>query len=220
MSPLAPAGDRDYSPVMSTQSDAPSSRADLLLAQAPPPAERADAARNRRAVLDAAALLFRKRGAETVTMDEIAAAAGVGKGTLFRRFGDKAGLAMAVLDDRERELQEAIMSGTPPLGPGAPPRQRLIAFTDAYLDFLLSNLDVVRMSETASPAARYRVGAYRFWQLHARILLEGTPDPNYAAHALLAALSAVHVSAMLPELGEQRVRDGAARLAKGLFQRS
>jgi len=195
-------------------------RADLLLAQAPPPVERADAARNRRAVLDAAAQLFRERGAETVTMDEIAAAAGVGKGTLFRRFGDKAGLAMAVLDDRERELQEAILSGPPPLGPGVASRQRLVAFTDAYLDFLLSNLDVVRMSETASPAARYRVGAYRFWHLHARILLEGTPDPDFAASALLATLSAVHVSAMLPKLGEQRIRDGAARLVKGLFQRS
>jgi AcrR family transcriptional regulator len=195
-------------------------RAELLLAQAPPPAERADAARNRRAVLDAAAQLFRERGAESVTMDEVATAAGVGKGTLFRRFGDKAGLAMAVLDDRERELQEAILSGPPPLGPGASPRQRLVAFTGAYLDFLLSNLDVVRMSETASPAARYRVGAYRFWHLHARILLEGTPDPDHAAHALLATLSATHVSALLAELGEQRVRDGAAWLAKALFQRS
>jgi len=47
------------------------------------------------------------------------AAAGVGKGTLIPRFGDRAGLAVALLDERERELQERILSGRPPLGPGA-----------------------------------------------------------------------------------------------------
>ena len=54
-------------------------------------------------------------------MDQVAAAAGVGKGTLFRRFGDKSGLAAALLDARERVLQEAVLFGPPPLGPGAPP---------------------------------------------------------------------------------------------------
>ncbi|MEV0272062.1 helix-turn-helix domain-containing protein [Hamadaea sp. NPDC050747] len=194
--------------------------ADLLAVRTPARAERADAARNRRAVLDAAAILFRERGAESVTMDEVAAKAGVGKGTLFRRFGDKSGLAMAVLDEAERDLQERILSGPPPLGPGAAPGPRLVAFAGAYLDFLLANLDVVRMSEAASPGARYRVGAYRFWQLHARILLDGTPDPDFAAHALLASLSAVHVSALLAEIGEDRVREGVARLARSLFLRS
>jgi AcrR family transcriptional regulator len=54
-------------------------------------------------------------------MDAVAAEAGVGKGTLFRRFGDRAGLAVALLDERERDLQAAVLSGPPPLGPGAPP---------------------------------------------------------------------------------------------------
>src|SRR3712207_4184359 len=87
--------------------------------------ERADAARNRLRILAAAERLFAARGVAGVTMDDVAAAAGVGKGTLYRRFVDKGGLAVALLDQRERELQQAILTGPPPLGPGATPPERL-----------------------------------------------------------------------------------------------
>lgn len=186
----------------------------LELLRTPPPKERADAARNRVAVLEAAARLFAEHGVEAVSMDQIAATAGVGKGTLFRRFGDKSGLAAALLDARERVLQEAVVSGPPPLGPGAPAGERLAAFVDAYFDYLLEHLALVRMSETATPGARYRIGAYRFWHRHVAILLATAPDPDHAAHALLAALAAEHVAALLPELGEQRMRTGLLRLAR------
>ncbi|MEV7770243.1 helix-turn-helix domain-containing protein [Kitasatospora sp. NPDC086791] len=185
----------------------------LDLLRTPPPKERADAARNRAAVLEAAAGLFAELGVDAVSMDQVAAAAGVGKGTLFRRFGDKSGLAVALLDARERELQEAILHGPPPLGPGAPAAERLTAFLDAYLDYLLEHLALVRMSETATPGARYRIGAYRFWHRHLAILLATAPDPEHTAHALLAALAADHVAALLPELGEQRIRTNLIRLA-------
>src|SRR2546430_13686986 len=89
------------------------------------------AARNRARILDAAERLFREHGVAAVSMDQLAQAAGVGKGTLFRRFGDKAGLAVALLDSRERELQAAILSGPPPLGPGAPAADRLVALLAA-----------------------------------------------------------------------------------------
>jgi AcrR family transcriptional regulator len=147
-------------------------------------------------------------------MDAIAAAAGVGKGTLFRRFGDKAGLAVALLDERERELQQAILSGPAPLGPGVgdpppPPADRLRAFVRAYLDYALAHLDLLRMSETAAPGARYRIGAYRFWHRHLAILLAGVDprgDADAVAHALLAPLAAEHLCAVLPDLGADRVR--------------
>src|SRR3954468_23525539 len=131
-----------------------------LLPVGPPaaPVERADAARNRKRVLDAAAALFAQHGVDGVTMDDVVAAAGVGKGTVFRRFGDKSGLAAALLDERERELQAAILSGEPPLGPGASSRDRVIAFFDAYVGYLATHLELIRLSETASPGARYRVG--------------------------------------------------------------
>ncbi|TGB02604.1 TetR/AcrR family transcriptional regulator [Streptomyces palmae] len=184
---------------------------ELLLA--PPPVEQARSARNRAAVLEAAARLFAEHGVDGVSLDQVAAAAGVGKGTVFRRFGDKAGLAVALLDSRERVLQEGILHGPPPLGPGAPAAQRLTAFLDAYLDYLLEHLALVRMSETASPGARYRIGAYRFWHRHLAILLATTPDPDGTAHTLLAALAAEHVTALLPEVGEQRIRDNLRRVA-------
>ncbi|MER8184853.1 helix-turn-helix domain-containing protein [Kitasatospora sp. NPDC094015] len=186
----------------------------LELLRTPPPKERADAARNRIAVLEAAGRLFAEHGVEAVSMDQVAAAAGVGKGTLFRRFGDKAGLAAALLDARERVLQEAVLHGPPPLGPGAPAERRLDAFVDAYVDYLLEHLALVRMSETASPGARYRIGAYRFWHRHLTILLAGTADPEYAAHAVLATLAGEHVGALLSELGPERIRAGARRLAR------
>ncbi|MEV0424935.1 TetR/AcrR family transcriptional regulator [Micromonospora sp. NPDC050495] len=191
---------------------------ELLKLRSQPPRERADAARNRAAVLDAAAVLFRERGVEAVSMDAVAAAAGVGKGTLFRRFGDKAGLAVALLDEQERGLQEAVLFGPPPLGPGpagAPPpvRDRLRAFVSAYLDYLFAHLDLVRLSETAAPGARYRIGAYRFWHRHVALLLAGRADPAADAHTLLAALAAEHVCGVREELGDERLRAAVLALA-------
>ncbi|THV40844.1 TetR/AcrR family transcriptional regulator [Glycomyces buryatensis] len=186
-----------------------------------PPVERADAARNRSAILAAASRLFAAHGVDAVSMDAIAAAAGVGKGTPFRRFGDKAGLAVALLDERERELQGRILSGEAPLGPGtdaAPPgpgtdtAARLRAFSEAYLDYALGHLDLLRMSETSSPGARYRIGSYRFWHRHTAILLGelGWVDPDAGAHALLAPLAAEHLGAVASELGTERLRRAAA----------
>ena len=185
-----------------------------MLSRASPPRERADAARNRAAILDAAAALFRAHGVESVSMDAIAEAAGVGKGTLFRRFGDRASLATALLDARERDLQQAILSGPAPLGPGGPharpkPVARLRAFVEAYLDYVLGHLDLVRLSETGAPGARYRIGAYRFWHRHVALLLaarDPRADAEAAAHMLLAPLAAEHLSAVVAELGPSRVR--------------
>ncbi len=170
------------------------------------PRERADAARNRRKVLAAAGELFAARGVAAVSMDDVAAAAGVGKGTLYRRFGDKSGLAAALLDERESQLQQEILGGPPPLGPGAPPAERLAAFSAAYLAYVDAHLDVVAMSQTASPGARLRTGSHRFWRLHCRILLAeaGAPDPDLRADALLAALTAEQVRHWRHDEGRRR----------------
>ncbi|MEV2266376.1 TetR/AcrR family transcriptional regulator [Nonomuraea africana] len=188
-----------------------------------PPQERADAARNREKVLAAAAALFAAKGMEAVSMDAIAAAAGVGKGTLFRRFGDKSGLAVALLDARERDLQERILTGPPPLGPsadarqaGAAPAERLAAFVEAYLDYLFAHLDLVRMSETASTGARYRIGSYAFWHRHVTILLTVAlpgEDAEVLAHAVLAGLAGEVAAALKDRYGEQRARAALATAA-------
>jgi AcrR family transcriptional regulator len=60
---------------------------------------RADAERNRQRILAAAAELFTERGLEA-SLDDVARHAGVGVGTVYRRFPDKASLADALFDDR------------------------------------------------------------------------------------------------------------------------
>jgi AcrR family transcriptional regulator len=158
-----------------------------------PRPERADARRNRLRVLEAAERLFTERGVKNVSLDAIAAEAGVGKGTVFRRFGDRAGLAVALLDEREQELQAKIISGPPPLGPGAPPVVRVMAFLDAYLDLLDRHVALFMDSENASDGARYRIGSYHLWHRHLSHLIEAARpelDADYTAHVLLAPLAA------------------------------
>ena len=158
-----------------------------------PRPERADARRNRLRVLEAADRLFTERGVKNVSLDAIAAEAGVGKGTVFRRFGDRAGLAVALLDEREQELQAKIISGPPPLGPGAPPDVRVPAFLDAYLDLLDRHVALFMDSENASDGARYRIGSYHLWHRHLSHLIEAARpelDADYTAHVLLAPLAA------------------------------
>ncbi|MGH3714488.1 MAG: TetR/AcrR family transcriptional regulator [Micromonosporaceae bacterium] len=185
--------------------------------------ERADAARNRRRILDATDRLFARDGVDGVSLDAIAGEAGVGKGTLFRRFGSKAGLASALLDERERDLQAAILEGPPPLGPGAPGAARLRAFFTAYLDLLERNLQLVHLSETARPGARYQVGSYHFLRLHVSVLLaEIDPelDAEYTAHALLAPLGS-DLNRALTENGFtfERIRAGLDTLLDRLLNR-
>lgn len=155
-----------------------------------PPAERADAARNRQRVLAAAAALIAERGVAAVTIDDVAAAAGVGRMTIYRRFGDKSGLARTLLAEAESALQQQILRGPPPLGPDAAPLERLTAFVEAYLRFCEANLDLVRLAERADSAQRYRRGVYRLWHTHVRLLLDaaGAPDPDLRADLLLAGL--------------------------------
>jgi AcrR family transcriptional regulator len=158
-----------------------------------PRPERADAARNRERVLTAARRLFAERGAQAVTMEEVARAAGVAKGTLFHRFGDRAGLALALLDEHERVLQEQILRGPPPLGPGAPARERLPAFLAALTALTVEHRDLLLEVDQASRAARYRTGAYQAWLQHLVLLLDELPvegDRALLAHLLLAPLAA------------------------------
>ena len=157
------------------------------------PPLRADAARNRDKVLAAAEKLFAERSPDCVTMDAVATEAGVGKGTLFRRFGDRAGLARAVLSEHEAKLQDALIRGAPPVGPGAPPRERLLAFGRAYLEFLERHAETVMAAEHgAASVVRQGTAPYAFYRTHVTLLLReaGCGDrADYLADVLLAPLA-------------------------------
>jgi AcrR family transcriptional regulator len=158
------------------------------------PRERADAARNRDRILCAAAQLFAEQDPSTVSMDAIATAAGVGKGTLFRRFGDRAGLMRSLLDETETAFQEGVIRGEPPLGPGAPPAERLIAFGRARFDLLETHGPMIAAAEASERGdARFDLPVYVFYRSHIAMLLrEADPacDADYLTEVLLAPLAA------------------------------
>jgi polyketide synthase 12 len=156
-----------------------------------PPAERADAARNRRHLLATAREMLAGQGADTLTMDGLAERAGLGKGTVFRRFGTRAGIFRALLDDAERAFQEQVLSGPPPLGPGAPALDRLVAYGQARVAFMIEHADVARATLDGGqpiPAG----SSTPLSQLHIRVLLGqldlGPADLDMLAVQLTAAL--------------------------------
>jgi AcrR family transcriptional regulator len=172
--------------------------------------ERADARRNRRRILEAAQRLFTEREQSSVTMGDIAQAAGVGRATLYRRYPDPASVAIALLDEHEKELQERILRGPPPLGPGAVPSQRLGAFYEAMIELLETHLPLALRAE--SGASRYSTGAYGFWRAHVRSLLVegGVPDPDAYVDAALAPLDPAVYRHQVAVLGIPRSRVAAA----------
>ena len=129
-------------------------------------------------------------------MDDVARAACVGKGTLYRRFGDRESLVLALLGERELAFQEEVLRGAPPLGPGADPLERLHAFGPAYLELLAEIGPLLAAAETHQPQARFDLAPYAAYRLHLRVLLEqaapGT-DVEWAAEALMALISASFV---------------------------
>jgi AcrR family transcriptional regulator len=163
----------------------------LPMADDPAP-ERADAARNREAILAAALRLVETHGVDCVTMDTVAAEAGVGKGTLFRRFENREGLMAAVLDRSEAAWQASVLSGPPPLGPGAPPMERLLAFGHSRMRINLTHGDLIRAATGKDPV-RSRAAA-GFPLMHVRHLLAQlgvSGDLPFLAFALLAPLEAM-----------------------------
>lgn len=155
---------------------------------------RKDAVRNRASVLAAADDLFaRSVSTEDITMADVAAAAGVGKGTLFRAFGDRNGLISALYAARLEPIEKAVIEGPSPLGPATPPLERVFAVLDAMLCFKLDNRYLALALEATGSASLYQAPHYDRWHSLLRTMLEQIPgldDGDFAAHALLAAVRA------------------------------
>jgi AcrR family transcriptional regulator len=159
--------------------------------------ERADAARNRRSILQATEDLLREHEPGEVSVERVAAAAGVGKATVFHRFGTRAGLMRELMLERADALREAVTTGPPPLGPGAPPGERLAAFLDALIGLAARNVGLMTAHEHAVATARHGGGDREanpvsvFWHDHIAGLIAGArpdADADLLAHVLLGAL--------------------------------
>lgn len=191
----------------------------LLPGFGPPAPERSDAARNRARLLETARRIIAAEGVEGLTMDRLAAESGVGKGTIFRRFGSRAGVFAAVLDDHERDFQGRFLTGPPPLGPGADPVERLVAFGRARIAVLSTQAALLRAAE--EPAGdRFEVPARKVVETHIATLLRQAgvrDDVPVLAFNLLAVLEA---NLTLPPgrgPGTARLADGWERLIRRLL---
>jgi AcrR family transcriptional regulator len=166
--------------------------------------ERRDAARNREALLDAAQHLVETCGVDAVTMDAVAAEAGVGKGTVFRRFGSRAGLMAALLDHSETLWQRSVITGPPPLGPGADPLDRLLTFGASRLDRNLLHGDLVMAA-----VGRYgrSLPAAAFHTAHVRHLLAEAGVQGDLAVLAVALLAPLEVPILRQQLDAGISRD-------------
>ncbi|MFC8229928.1 TetR/AcrR family transcriptional regulator [Streptomyces sp. NPDC057287] len=180
------------------------SRTSLTLAAVGEPEQlRADAARNRVLLLDAASRLLARCGAAELTMESVAAAAGVGKGTVFRRFKDRTGLLIALLDHREAQLQAAFLSGPAPMGPDASAAERLHAFGPALMRHERDHHELILASRT-DPLRTYTVPAQRLRLSHVSLLLRqahAAGEPELLAHTLLGSIDAPLVHHLTCERG-------------------
>jgi polyketide synthase 12 len=180
--------------------------------------ERADAARNRRLLLTVAREMLAAEGADKLTMDALADRAGLGKGTVFRRFGTRAGIFQALLDDDERDFQQRVLSGPPPLGPGAPPQDRLVAYGRARIDFLIGHREIARGAldgrETVPTGSRTPMS-----QAHIRVLIGqlrlGAADLDVLATQLTGALDGPMLLYLSSAVLAERPAQVSERLGRG-----
>ncbi|MFL6077180.1 MAG: TetR/AcrR family transcriptional regulator [Mycobacteriales bacterium] len=191
--------------------------------------ERADAARNRQAILRAAEELLAAHRPEDISLEQVAAAAGVGKGTVFHRFGNRTGLMYALMEQRAQALERAIATGPPPLGPGAPPADRLSAFLDAVVDLVTRNVGLIAAVDHAATTQRHGDGAgqqhpmYVLWHGHlAALLAEENPDADadLVAHLVLGSMHSEPVLGMLRRGESHRIAAGLRVLAAGALHAS
>ncbi|WP_188192543.1 TetR/AcrR family transcriptional regulator [Nonomuraea sp. SYSU D8015] len=187
-----------------------------------PQPERADAARNRQRIIEVAARMIAEHGTDGLSLDEVARAAGVGVGTVYRRFGDRTGLVYALLDEQERRFQSDFFAGPPPLGPGAPPCDRIDAFLSALVDRIVAQEGLFLLLEKGRKPSTYS-GPYRVHHIHlATLLSQACPHVNaaYLADALLAPVNARLIAFQREERGMtiEEIKAGLTDLAAAVIR--
>ena len=180
--------------------------------------ERADAARNREAILAAAMRLIREQGIDEVCMDDVANAAGVGKGTVFRRFGDREGLVEALAlqaGESWRVFATEVLADE-----GTSAAERVVTLARTLFAHVVETLPLVRAFEQVTRKRGCDSGFEPIRDGLVRLIAEAAPDLDAEFHgeALLANLRAEHVHYLVEQCGMsvERVRAGVISLAEGL----
>ncbi len=190
--------------------------------------ERRDAARNRRVIVETARALFDERGVTGVTMEEVARVAGVGKGTLYRRFSNKGLLCQALLDEPTRKLQREVLGDLGDISMGPVEQlgrflERLVYFTEENLDLLYGGHETLAGAERLAyfdhPAHEWRrstvLGLLRLARRNGE-LDEGLDD-GYLADALLAPLDVdlYYHQRRVRGISPERIANGLRSLVPG-----
>ena len=153
---------------------------------------RADAARNRALIVDAARRLFAERGLD-VTLHDVAEAAGVGVGTVYRRFPDKDALLAGLVTAKYETLVElAERAAARPSG------------REALREYLLGAMELRASDRSLSTAVmRAAPQTEQALALRARLseVVGGVVERAHAEHALRAGFTADDVPAVTSMIG-------------------
>jgi AcrR family transcriptional regulator len=200
---------------------------------APARHERSDAAENRRRILRVAEQLFQERGVEAVNMQDIARAAGVGQGTLYRRFANKGELCLGMLDTQMHEFQNAVLEQLREMGARRRSKQAqlewfldaLVYFNERHAPLLCAALREVPLGTPPEPGAR---GSPFAWVrmtviglLHSGIAareFDASIDVPVVADALLGVLQPLSFRPMRSDYSLERISASLVRLLRGLLR--
>ena len=118
-----------------------------------------------------------------------------------------------MLDEIEQEFQQRVLSGPPPLGPGAPPVERLIAFGRARIELLFDHLAIAR----GTLDGRQPAGSSPLSRTHIRVLLGQLPPGGHDLVVLAIQLTAALDAPMFLYLSVDHGDDAALadRLTQG-----
>lgn len=145
--------------------------------------QRADAQKNRRLLLETAQRLFAAHDPAIVTMSQVADAAGVGKGTLYRHFPSKTALCQQLIDTDQRVMQERTFAR---LHEGGDPRTGLRWFLLEALGFVERNLPL--LGAEAGQCMLHHPAHQWWWQTMYALLGQMKPPPRVSARSSADAL--------------------------------
>jgi AcrR family transcriptional regulator len=163
--------------------------------------ERRDAVEHRRLILKTAQSLFDQHGVDSVSMHQIAKSAGIGQGTLYRRYNHKSELCFDLMKETFRGFMEEVDSYLEE-AQGLPVRDRLEAVIRKVFRFLEDNSHWMGVIQRQTMCSEDQTSAYDsqpYQYLHSvfrKLLEEGIGEnqcravnPEFSAHAFINSMS-------------------------------
>jgi AcrR family transcriptional regulator len=161
--------------------------------------ERKDAAEHRRLILQKAQTLFTEHGVDGVTMHQIAKSAGIGQGTLYRRYAHKGELCLDLMQENSQRLCDEIKSYVE-YNKALPINERLAMIIQICLDFVDKHSSWLASIQAPTCEGRkslmYQSAVYQTLHSVFQELLSDTTslndsrkDPAFVADMILASMT-------------------------------